>query len=155
MSGITKYKYTLTEEEKVGLQEIISSKRVSHEKRTRAYILIKCDEGNEAGSWEVKKIQEAYSVSESKIYNTRKRMVEEGLESALCRKEREFPPKPRKLDGEKEARLISIACSEAPTGYKDWTLGLLANKLVQLGIVESISKECVRKTLKKIHSNLG
>ena len=155
MSGITKYKYTLTEVEKIELQKIISSQKVSNEKRTRAYILIKCDEGQESGAWEVKKIQEAYTVSDSKIYHTRKKMVEEGLEAALCRKHRDKPPKPRKLDGEKEARLISIACSQAPLGHKDWTLSLLANRLVELEIVDSISKECVRQSLKKMRLSHG
>jgi len=83
------------------------------------------------------------------VYNVRRRFVETGLSGALDRSKREHPPTPRKLDGEGEARLIAQSCSEPPEGFERWSLRLLASELVRLEIVESISPETVRQTLKK------
>ena len=99
-------------------------------------------------------IAKVLGTSEDTIERTRKRFVEEGLESAINRKV-QINYKARKLDGVKEASLIKIACSEAPEGSSRWTLRLLADKLVELEIVESIAKETVRQSLKKTNLNLG
>lgn len=155
MSGKPKYKYVLEIWEIEELERVISAKICGKEKRLRAYILLRCDSGQGGGCWSDAKIMEAYSVSSSMIYNTRKRMVEDGLTVALTRKQRLVPPTPRKLDGEKEARLTVLACSDAPKGYSNWTLELLAEGLVQLKVVDSISRECIRQTLKKTKLNHG
>jgi hypothetical protein len=83
------------------------------------------------------------------VANVRQRFVEEGLESALGRKKRETPPIPKKIDGEKEAHLIQIACSQAPEGYARWTLQMLADKMVELEMLNSVSASTVQRTLKK------
>lgn len=149
MSGKSKYHYILENWEIEELQSVLSSKICSKEKRLRAYILLKCDSGQDSAVWLTKNISSAYDVSESKIYKVRKCMVEGGLEMALNRKKRSSPPTPRKLDGEQEAYLISLACIESPEGSVNWTLESLSKNLVELKIVDSISRECVRQTLKK------
>ena len=155
MSGTVKYIYKLESWEKQELEEVIFSKNCGKERRLHAYILLKCDSGLDGGSWSDAKIVDAYSVSLSQIYTTRKSMVEHGIDSALNRNQRITPPTPRKLDGEKEARLVSIACSDSPEGYSSWTMQLLANELIRLEVVDTISAECVRETLKKTSLNLG
>jgi len=99
--------------------------------------------------WTDKQIAEAFSCHHKTVYNVRRRFVETGLSGALDRSKREHPPTPRKLDGEGEARLIAQSCSEPPEGFERWSLRLLASELVRLEIVESISPETVRQTLKK------
>lgn len=155
MSGRPKYTYTLSSWEREELESVISAKVCNKEKRLRAYILLKCDSGQEGGCWSEAQITDAYNVSSSKIYNTRKLMAEHGLSAALSRKIRQTSPTPRKLDGEGEAHLTVLACSEPPEGSSHWTLELLADSLVRLKIVDSISRECVRQTLKKMNLNLG
>lgn len=114
----------------------------------RARILLQADEG-----WSDSRIAEFAGVGLSTVFRVRRRFVEEGLEAAIFRKNagnRLY----RKLDGEAEAQLIAVACSEAPAGRSRWTLRLLADRLVTLEVVDSISPECVRTTLKKTNSNL-
>ena len=114
----------------------------------RARILLKADEG-----WTDSRIAEFAGVGLSTVFRVRRRFVEEGLEATIFRKNagnRLY----RKLDGEAEAKLIAVACSEAPEGRSRWTLRLLANRLVAMEVVDSISPECVRTTLKKTHSSL-
>lgn len=149
MSGRPKYTYSLSSCEREELELVITSTICSKEKRLRAYILLKCDSNQEEGCWSEAKLIDAYNVSSSKIYHTRKLLVEDGLDAALTRKIRLSPPTARKLDGEGEAHLTVLACSESPDGSNNWTLELLAAGLVRLKIVDSISRECVRQTLKK------
>jgi transposase len=116
----------------------------------RARILLKADA--DGPNWTDPEIAEAFEVSLSTIHRVRQAFVEESLQSALERKKpsgRQY----RKLDGAQEARLIAVACSKPPAGRARWTLQLLADKLVELEIVDCISTECVRKTLKKTTSN--
>ena len=116
--------------------------------------MLKADVGAQGDGWDDEEIAEALDTSLSTIHRVRQAYVEEGLEQALHRKKptgRQY----RKLDGDQEARLIAVACSEAPEGRSRWTLQLLADKLVQLGVVESIGRECVRTTLKKTTSSPG
>ena len=117
-------------------------------------MLLKADVGVGGVGWTDEKIAEAFEVGLSTIHRLRQRLVEDGLEAALVRK-----PRPRhrapKLDGEKEARLIALACSDPPEGRGRWTLQLLADKLVELHVVDSISDETVRLRLKKTRSSRG
>ncbi|RMD65787.1 IS630 family transposase [Candidatus Parcubacteria bacterium] len=138
-----KYIVTLTEEERETLLEMLSSGVHSARKLTRARILLKADAG-----WEDTEISEALDVSVSTIERVRRRFVEEGLEAALNRR----PPRREyryKLDGEQEAHLIALACSQPPQGHGHWSLRLLADQMVKLEYVESVSHETVRQTLKR------
>ena len=106
-------------------------------------------------NWSNDKIQEAYGVSLSAIGRLRKRFVEEGFERTLCRKERLSPGRPRKIQGKEEAHLIALCCSDAPEGSATWTLQLLADKMVELKVVDAVGRECVRNALKKMNLSLG
>lgn len=120
---------------------------------SRARILLKTDQGEGGAAWSDAAISEALEVGLSTVARVRKQFVSEGLEATLSRKapEREYP---RELDGGQEARLIALACSEPPTGRKHWTLRMLAERLVALEVVESVSYETVRQTLKQTNSSL-
>jgi transposase len=120
----------------------------------RAQILLKADVGEGGPGWTDARIAEAFDVGLSTVHRQRQRLVEEGLEAALARKPSR-QARPRKLDGEKEARLIAVACAKAPEGYARWTMRLLADRLVELKVVEAISDETVRRTLKKTRSSPG
>ncbi len=149
-----KYKVTLTEEEYDYLKQIISKGKISARKLTHAQILIHANENTSRGSLKDVEIGQAVHISRLTVERVRKRFVEEGLESALNPKV-QARRRPRKLDGEAEAFLIATACSPAPEGYSGWTLKLLADRLVECEIVDSISGETVRKTLKKTNLSLG
>jgi transposase len=112
------------------------------------------DEIPENSDWTDKKIARAYHVTEKTIGNTRERFVEEGLEAALNRHKREVPPT-IKIDGETEAKIVALTCSEAPDGYGRWTLRLLAHKVVELGIMESVSHTAIAACLKKTKLSHG
>ena len=137
-----KYLINLSDEEQRELLEITRKGEVKARKMKRAMILLKADEGLSDPQ-----IMAAISVSRPTVERIRKRFVEGGLERALNEDPR--PGQKRKLDGRGEAQLIAVACSQAPDGHDHWTLRLLADKLVQLEVVENISYETVRRTLKK------
>lgn len=137
-----KYLINLSDEEQQELLEITRKGEVKARKMKRAMILLKADEGLSDPQ-----IMAAISVSRPTVERTRKRFVKGGLERALNEDPR--PGQKRKLDGRGEAQLIAVACSQAPDGHDHWTLRLLADKLVQLEVVENISYETVRRTLKK------
>ena len=143
-----KYIVDLTREERQELLELTSKGSQSVRKVRRGRILLKADEG-----WKDREIMAALDTSSTTVERTRKRFVEGGLEKALNEEPR--PGQRRKLDGRGEAHLIALACSEAPAGHSHWTLRLLAGKLVELGVVDSISHETVRQTLKKTRSSPG
>ena len=128
--------------------------KVSAIKRRHAEILLKADEDRKGKSWKDSKISEAFEMRIVTVERIRKRFVEEGFEAALNGKSRNRE-KFRKFDGEKEAQLIAVACTKAPEGRNRWTLNLLADKMIELNIFESISKETIRTTLKKTKLNLG
>jgi hypothetical protein len=115
-------------------------------KRTRAQILLKADQGPHGPGWTDQHICEAFDVGRVTVERTRKALVLEGLPTAVQRKAREHPPVPSKLDGSGEAQLLALACSGPPEGHRQWTLQLYADKLVELQVVESISKDTVRRT---------
>src|SRR5713101_4688882 len=142
-----KYVVRLSDEERSVCQEVIKKLKGSSQKARRAQILLKADA--DGPGWPDSKIAEAFDCRVQTIENLRKRLVTEGFERALDRKKRQEPPMPCKLDGEAEAKLIAMRLGKPPAGYGHWTLQLLADELVALEVVESISHETVRKTLKK------
>jgi transposase len=137
-----KYIVTLTYEERQELLALTSAGEISARKMKRAQILLKADE-----NWKDKDIIAALNTSRSTVERIRKRYVEGGLEKALNEDSR--PGAKRKLDGRAEAHLIALACSDPPDDSDHWALRLLADELVELGLVESISHEAVRQYLKK------
>ena len=154
MNFNTKYVVRLTEEERKLVQSLVKKGNAAAARRRRAQILLKADaRQQEAGPTDVQ-IAEGLGVGVGTVHRTRQQYVEEGLEQSLARKtSRGY--RPRKLDGEKEARLVAVACGPAPQGRARWTVRLLANKLIELEIVDSISKSTVGRTLKKTNSSLG
>ena len=138
----SKYRVKLTENERDYLNDVGHKGKSSVRKVKRALALVKADEGLSDA-----KIAEALSISVPTVARLRKRFVVEGMDRAL--NERPRGGRTRKLSGKQEARLVAVACSEAPEGYTHWTLRLLAGKVVELGYAESISPETVRQILKK------
>ena len=150
MAKEIKYIVRLHAEERQQLQQLVNTGKRAAATIVKAQVLLKADADGPA--WSDPEICEAFDVSLSTIHRIRQAFVEEGLEEALYRKKptgRQY----RKLDGAEEARLIAVACSKPPGGRARWTLQLLADKLVELEIVDSISRECVRNTLKKTTSS--
>jgi hypothetical protein len=142
-----KYIVRLSNAEQNECEQVIKKLNGSSQKVRRAQILLKADV--EGPDWSDAKIADAFNCRTRTIEKLRKRLVEEGFEVALNGKKRENPPTPLKLDGEGEAKLMAMRLSRPPAGYGRWSLQLLADQLVKLEIVESISHETVRKTLKK------
>jgi len=116
--------------------------------------LLKCDQGPEGPGWIDQRVAEAFACTRRSVENWRRQAVEEGPLSLLERKPRSDQGR-TKLDGEGEAQLVKLACSKAPAGFARWSLRLLAGKLVELEIVDSISHESVRSVMKKTTSSLG
>jgi transposase len=142
-----KFIVRLSDEERAACQEVVKKLKGSSQKVRRAQILLKADADGPA--WSDAKIAEAFNCRVQTIENLRKRLVTEGFEAALDRKKRQEPPTPPKLDGAAEAKLIAMRLGKPPAGYGHWTLQLLADELVVLEVVDSISHETVRKVLKK------
>lgn len=150
-----KYKVTLTADERQALHDLIAAGKAAALKLAHARILLKADAAPEGPGWTDDRIAEAVEVNLTTVERVRQRFVEEGLEAALVRKKQARPSRERKLDGDGEARLIALACSEPPQGRSAWTLQLLADKLVELQVVDSICDETVRQVLKKTNSSRG
>jgi hypothetical protein len=142
-----KYVVRLSDEERQICQEVVKKLTGSSQKMRRAQILLQADA--DGPNWPDTRIAEAYHCRVQTIENLRKRLVTEGFEAALNGKKRESPPTPQLLDGSGEAKLIALRLGKPPAGYGRWTLHLLANELVALEVVDSISHETVRQTLKK------
>ena len=142
-----KFIVRLSEEERGICQEIVKKFKGSSQKVRRAQILLKADADGPA--WTDAKMAEAFNCRVQTIENLRKRLVTEGFETVLEGKKRQDPPTPPKLDGEAEAKLIALRLGKPPAGYGHWTLRLLADELVALEVVDSISHETVRQALKK------
>jgi transposase len=148
-----KYRVTLSSDERARLLERLGRGARPAAEQTRARVLLKVDEGPEGPSWPDARTAEALEVAAGTVAGIRKRFSERGLTGCIERKTpaREYK---RKLDGEQEAELIRLACSEAPDGRSQWSLRLLADRMVQLDVgLESLSHETVRQTLKKTSSN--
>lgn len=142
-----KYIVRLTDEQRKDLMEVIKKLKGSVQKIRRAQILLKAD-ANGPG-WTDRQIAEAYGCRTKTVENVRQHLVERGFEGTLNGIKRATPPTPKSLDGEQEAKVIALRLGSPPPGYANWTLRLLAEKAVELDIVESISYETVRRTLKK------
>lgn len=148
------YRVKLTEAEQNELKALISKGRIAARKQTHARILLQCDESGVIPGKKDQDIAEALNTSARSVERVRQRFVEEGLESALNPKVAKRSHL-KKLDGAAEAFLIATACTQAPEGRAEWTMQLLADKLVECKVVDSISDETVRLTLKKMRSSLG
>ena len=144
-----RYKVTLEAEERQHLHDLIAAGKAAARKLAHARILLKADAADGGPDWPDRRIADALEVSTDTVERVRQRFVELGLDAALDRKRRERPPREIKLDGRAEARLIALACSTPPGGRAVWTMQLLADKLVELEVVDSISDETVRLALKK------
>jgi transposase len=150
-----KYRVTLTAEERESLAALVATGKAAAKKLIHARILLKADQADGGPGWADQRIAEALDVSAATIERVRQRFVEQGLEPALVRKEQDKPSRERKLDGAGEARLIALACSKVPKGRVAWTLEMLADKLVELKVVDSICPETVRQALQKTRSSRG
>ena len=139
-----KYVVNLSKEEKEQLEELTSKGHSAARKLRRAHILLLADEGLKDVE-----IAKALNAAVTTVERVRKRFVEEGLEAALSERPRIGGALRRKLDGKGEAYLVALACSEAPEGRNRWTMQLLADRLIEVGLVEEISEETVRRALKK------
>lgn len=153
VDAMKKYIVELTEEERIALESLIARGKVAAYKQCHARILLKADEGEQGPRWNDERIAEALEISVGTVERTRTRFVQEGLDATLKRKVQ--TNRPRKIDGEVEAHLIAQACSDPPPGRARWTLHLLADRMVELNIVDSLSHEAVRQTLKKTNLNHG
>ena len=149
-----KYRVTLTAEEREFLQKLIQKGKTAGYRIRHAQILLALDEIPANEHWTDAKIGDAYGVLQQAVGVLRKRFVEEGFEAALERKKREIPPK-IKIDGEAEAKIIALTCSQPPEGRVRWTLQLLADKVVELGILDSISDHGIGNLLKKTKLSHG
>jgi transposase len=149
-----KYIVSLTAEEREELEQLTTTGKVAAYRMNHARILLKADTNQADGGWSDESISQALDISVATIERVRQRFVETSLESALSRAVQQ-QRKPRRLDGEQEAHLIALACSEAPEGQARWSLRLLSERMVELGYVESVSHETVRQTLKKTTSSPG
>ena len=142
-----KYIVRLTDEERKICGQVVKEEKGASEKLRRAQILLKADVDGPA--WKDEKICEAMGCRARTVENVRRQLVEECFEAALVRKKRANPPTPSILDGTTEAKLIAMRLGKPPAGYGRWSLRLLADQLVELEVVDSISPETVRKILKK------
>ena len=150
-----KYIVRLSQEESQTLKRFISSGKRSAQLFTRARILLKADHGADGPGWSDEKISEALDVTVQTVERVRKKLVEEGFDAVLSRQQYSQKVSRKKIDGDAEAHLIALSCSKPPKGRSGWSLRLLADEMVELGYVESISYETVRQTLKKTQLNPG
>jgi transposase len=149
------YVVKLSVGERAELEALVRKGKAAGWKLQRAQVLLKCDQGREGGGWIDQRIAEAFGCTSRSVEKWRKQAVEQGPASLLERKARETPPTPVKLDGEKQAQLVKLACSQPPKGRAHWTMQLLADRLVEMEVVDRISHETVRRALKKTSSSRG
>jgi hypothetical protein len=144
-----KYVVRLTDQERDEVRSVVKKLKGTGQKVRRAQILLKADA--EGPNWTDERIAEAFSCRTRTIERLRQRLVERGFEETLHRVERAQPPVEKLLTGEQEARIIATRLGSPPKGYANWSLRLLARKVVELQILEAVSCETVRRTLKKRH----
>ena len=149
-----RYKVTLLESERAELEALTHNGKTGAKKFINARALLLCDAGPHGPSWTVASVAEALGVTSRTIEHIKKRFVEDGLEAAVERKKREIPPRAVVFDGEFEARLTALACSEAPEGHARWTVRLLADKAVELKFASSVSHMTAQRILKKANLSL-
>ena len=150
---VRKYVVRLTPEERARLEEMIGKGKNAAALLLKARILLKADISDAGEGWSDGRIVRALDTSLASVHRVRQRLVEEGFDAALARKPRARPSIARIFDGEKEARLITLACSKPPAGHAKWSLRLLEQKVVELGIVTKASDNTIGRTLKKTSSN--
>ena len=144
-----KHVVKLSAEERAELEALVRKGRAAGWKIQRAQALLKCNQGERGPGWIDARIAEAFGCTTRSLESWRRKAVEHGRLSRLVRKKRFKPAIEPKLDGEKQARLVALACSKPPQGHADWTMQLLADELVRLQVVDSICHETVRRALKK------
>ncbi len=153
MMSRKKYVVELSRDEREHLEALISKGKSSAKAILKARILLKADQGPLGPSWTDDRIVEALDTNPSMVTRVRRQLVEEGLEAVLARKKRATPPIAPIFDGEAQARLIALACSEPPAGHARWSIRLLADKVVELEIVEAAHFNTVGRALKKTISS--
>jgi Homeodomain-like domain len=151
--SVKTYVVKLSSEERQQLETLIRKGKSPARRLLKARILLKADVSETGEGWSDSRIIAALDASPSMVYRTRKQLVEEGVEAVLSRKQRARPAVSRIFDGEKEAKLIALACSKPPKGRARWTLRLLETKVVELGIVERASDSTIGRALKKTLSS--
>jgi hypothetical protein len=151
--AVKRYVVKLSGEERQELEALIRKGKSPAQRLLKARILLKADVSQAGEGWSDSRIMAALDTSASMVYRTRKQLVEEGVAAVLRRKPRAKPAIARIFDGEKEAKLIALACSEPPKGRARWTLRLLESKVVELGIVDRASDSTIGRALKKTLSN--
>jgi hypothetical protein len=149
-----RYRVTLTKEERNELEALTRRGKTHARRFIHARALLLCDAGTDGPAWNVADVATALGVTSRSIEHLKKRFVEDGIEAALERKPREKPPRDIVFDGAFEARLIALACSNAPEGRRRWTVRLLADKAVELRFAESVSHMTVQRVLKKTNLSL-
>ena len=149
-----RYRVTLTKQERKDLELLTRSGKTGAKKFIHARALLLCDAGSDGPAWTVTNVAEALGITSRTIEHLKKRFVEDGLDAAIERKVREKPPRDIIFDGAFEARLIALACSDAPEGYRRWTVRLLADKAVELEFAPSVSHMTVQRVLKKTNLSL-
>lgn len=145
-----RYVVELATQEQDELTQLVSKGKAAARKITHARVLLQANEAKDGPAWTDTQISEAFGVHTNTIHGIRRRFVEDGLEAALVRKKQDRLSRKRIVDGEVEARLIALRCGRPPQGQSRWNLRLLADRLVELEIVPSISHETVRQALKKM-----
>jgi transposase len=143
----------LSADEREQLEALIRKGKSPAQRLLKARILLKADVSEAGEGWSDSQIIQALETSASMVYRARKQLAEAGLEAVLSRKQRATPSVPRIFDGEKEAKLVALACSKPPKGHVRWTLRLLETKVVELGIVDRASDSTIGRALKKTLSN--
>jgi hypothetical protein len=152
-TSVKKYVVKLTDDERQHLHDLIRTGKRPAQQLIKARILLKADTSAAGEAWSDSKIVQALDTSLVTVCRTRQQLVEQGCEAVLTRKQREIPARPRIFDGEKEAKLIALACSTPPQGRAKWTLRLLEDKVVELNIVDRASDNTIGRTLKKTLSS--
>lgn len=152
-NSVRRYVVRLSSGERAQLEALLRKGKSPAQRLLKARILLKADASESGEGWSDGQIIEALETSPSMVYRVRKQLVEEGVEAVLSRKQRATPAIPRIFDGETEAKLIALACSKPPKGRARWTLRMLENKVVELGIVDRASDSTIGRTLKKTRSS--
>ena len=150
---VKKYVVRLSAEERDRLEALLRKGKSPAQQLLKARILLKADVSDGGEGWSDRRIVEAMETSPSMVYRVRKQLVEEGFEAVLSRKQRAMPAVARIFDGEREAKLIALACSKPPAGRARWTLRLLEEKVVELAIVDRASDSTIGRALKKTFSS--
>ena len=151
--SVKRYGVRLSGEERERLETLLRKGKSPAQRLLKARILLKADVSEDGEGWSDTRIMDALETSASMVYRVRKQLVEEGFEAVLSRKQRAAPPVSRIFDGEREAKLIALACSEPPKGRARWTLRLLEDTVVELNIVDRASDSTIGRTLKKTFSS--